>query len=857
MSDENITPIWANQSSQNNQAITNQTWGDFVLDFGDGEKNEQVETSVVELNNLEPEKTQDNEEMVKVDIDFNSDDLFGEEKKDANDVNQQGDIKMEAENIDDWKVDGFDITLDDSQNVVENVDDINIEMDDTEKVIQQEDNKKIDTAVSSQDENILSVEQTENVVEKASNEELVKKTDENIGDENNLDDSVQKSSETIDDFSISLDDDQSTEDISKISTEQERNQDDNVVDLEKDLNIKEPDQENDVVNGTIAENNVDGGISIDGKNETFDNGVKLDENIVSMGDESHVQNLNLQENVLDNETKISSDVSIDDNKDETIGENVGENIGEVDHNSEIISDNFSTNDVTWDDASNIFKALSDEELWENVVNDKNINDKTVVTDNKEFENMVLDENLGSDSVQSEPQIATKPEIDGSVWDLVNEPLVDNKENVQLWSSENLSDIENSVAPVSWNLENNVEVSPTSGEQKNEIDSNLNQDSVQTLDLLLDYNDSADQVNQVVSSQVDVNVKKNSSDASENISEDQVQLFQPIEQSISQEIHEDSTITQEDNQSLSENVVIDNQTMDQSQLNQQIITDNSGEKNLDSQNIFMNLDAPENNAWNQEIRSTLSLDQILDSELTNNPDYSDNSKSVPTNVPTKTWLFANKKVAGIVVWILIFALVGFVALLAFPQKNTERKIWDVVEEYTGNLVGDEVHNSADDLEDSSGQIDDEIEGGVNNVSTSIVEEFPDVEWEDLIDLEVWNLEPQPYNCVGEECNDWSDFLEWLWNVTAEDILLTIEDFESEAEQYYSLWEQIEDKKLIKYATQLIHLCDSYKTQIENGEWADNESFETFKSQIESILSKIEFYMGWSEDIDIFEQSGSEV
>jgi hypothetical protein len=35
----------------------------------------------------------------------------------------------------------------------------------------------------------------------------------------------------------------------------------------------------------------------------------------------------------------------------------------------------------------------------------------------------------------------------------------------------------------------------------------------------------------------------------------------------------------------------------------------------------------------EMKATLSLDQILDSELNNNPQFSDNSTAVPTNVQT--------------------------------------------------------------------------------------------------------------------------------------------------------------------------------------------------------------------------------
>ena len=115
MPDENTTPIWANQSSQNNHITVNQWWDDFVLDFWDGENNVQMEVPGVEPNNLEWEEQEENEEMVSTDIDLNSNDLFWEEKKDEwSNVDFQNDIEVEDENVDDWKLDDFDITLDDN-----------------------------------------------------------------------------------------------------------------------------------------------------------------------------------------------------------------------------------------------------------------------------------------------------------------------------------------------------------------------------------------------------------------------------------------------------------------------------------------------------------------------------------------------------------------------------------------------------------------------------------------------------------------------------------------------------------------------------------------------------------------------
>jgi hypothetical protein len=46
-----------------------------------------------------------------------------------------------------------------------------------------------------------------------------------------------------------------------------------------------------------------------------------------------------------------------------------------------------------------------------------------------------------------------------------------------------------------------------------------------------------------------------------------------------------------------------------------------------------------------VRSTLSLDEILDSELQSNPQFADNSKAVPTNITSKT-SSGNKKLISV-------------------------------------------------------------------------------------------------------------------------------------------------------------------------------------------------------------------
>jgi hypothetical protein len=249
---------------------------------------------------------------------------------------------------------------------------------------------------------------------------------------------------------------------------------------------------------------------------------------------------------------------------------------------------------------------------------------------------------------------------------------------------------------------------------------------------------------------------------------------------------------------------------------------------------------------------LSLDQILDTELNNNPQYADNSKAVPINVPTNKWFF-NKKMLWIIAWIGLFLLAGIV-VMSFSSKSSDKKPWtwitldwdQVVEEYVDD------HQVADSPEDLEGDFD--MDEGLDedyqwdttiHESTVIVQQdFPDVDREDQ-ENDVWNYEfwdIEPY--VPDESDysngrdkDQAEILE-VW-----DILPIILDYKSQAEIYYSQWDETQDKKLVKYSLQAIHLCDDYQAQIEKEELLDEEDFSSFKSKIEKIMKKMEEYLGW--------------
>jgi hypothetical protein len=214
-------------------------------------------------------------------------------------------------------------------------------------------------------------------------------------------------------------------------------------------------------------------------------------------------------------------------------------------------------------------------------------------------------------------------------------------------------------------------------------------------------------------------------------------------------------------------------------------------------------------------------------LDNNPKFVDNSKAVPTNVVNSEWILSNKKMVKILAWVWLFLLVWFFVILAFPFWWSDRDEKDVVYSW------DEVENPEIDYEHSAAQEYDqpiEYDQPMEYETTEeemeqtyawwvIIEEEPEEEG-DIYGIEE-NSEsqsPEPYIwCVWDDCEEENEPEIQLLNV--EDIEPIILDFKWQSEKYYSKWDDIQDKQLLKYAAQAIHLCESYQGQIENWEWLD--------------------------------------
>ena len=133
------------------------------------------------------------------------------------------------------------------------------------------------------------------------------------------------------------------------------------------------------------------------------------------------------------------------------------------------------------------------------------------------------------------------------------------------------------------------------------------------------------------------------------------------------------------------------------------------------------------------------------------------------------------------------------------------------------------------------------------------DFPDAgrDDEEQITNEPENLKEEddikPYTCDWDDCSRENKRWEQDTQLEIRSVIKTIESFKSEAEIYYSQWDELQDKKLVRYAAQAINLCETYQEQVNNGEWLDKESFDLFKSRIDKLLNKMKDYLGWENNI----------
>lgn len=255
----------------------------------------------------------------------------------------------------------------------------------------------------------------------------------------------------------------------------------------------------------------------------------------------------------------------------------------------------------------------------------------------------------------------------------------------------------------------------------------------------------------------------------------------------------------------------------------------------AENVEIKTDSLE---W-QEVQSTLSLDQILDTELQLNWQN--------TDMQTSEKSFLSKKIVPIAIGTWVFALAVVVVFMAFPN---------LLSGWGSNTNVYEEHGTS---YDQPTPVEYEMTGQEYSDEQNVVDEpqFPDPTIDENVvgqdnDYEMDNTQltdnPKPYtgpvvNEIGREENNES-------TLSQEEILSEISSFKSRGEIYYKDGQEKLDREIVKYARKIIYLCDEYEARIMEWTWIDNESFDNFNSAVLEIINKIDnSYNGWSEGVTI--------
>ena len=902
MPDENTNPVWTAQTSQNDQATTNQTWNDFTLDFWWEEDNNKTESEWIELNLDERNKEwnlwnpgQD------IDLGFNDDSI---------------DWDLQESNI---NIQDLDSIFDKNQNTESNISSIGIKDDKNENNQNKEGNDNSENKIPYYEEN--KIEESDNQVESEESDNQVESEELDNQVESEESDN-QEESETQEqdnqEFSISLEDE-----TENLQNQQENNE------VEKQISLNEEEKENnnqeiwyETEEETLDLNsNLEDNTENDNSSESVEKekNQKIDENVSDekFWDEEELQskwddfsisfddttdwNDHTETGLKDNDDIDKENQDVKTEHDEIMNEKnlVIESKENLVESEDTINASSENTEIDLPSAQENSLEEKNEENLENTVNvpetpseignekdsaertDKELNQEIAIedsTNNQEFS----DDNLTQTKINNEitenqdntpddfvmnfnlqDENDSKSENQPEIWDL----LWDSSDNFSLETPSAEKDEENS--------EYNYKMQQDDVKDLNEI--NLIQEESQAWianddqknwktgvqDFTLEYEDAmSDKKEEDREDNIAENVDNNTETQKET---ETLEFSESLDNQTASTYNLDDVTTIKDG-SLQESTKKDN---DENSNNQDLQQNQIDQVNDLSESISAENNEEKTDKAVKDIGiSTLSLDQILDSELNSNPQYSDNSKAVPKNVPLNSWFF-NKKTVWIMAVVLILA--GAVAVLAFPTKKTPTKEWSVAQ-YTWSEIED--HYSWDEpIESTIGDLEIEtektIEWTVDSGYTTQekhdnpkIDEFPDRNpWEDDIEPPVaWNdkrdiisVEPEPYTCTDDDCLVVPETTEEEITITPEEIETIIWKYKSEAEKYYTLWDDNQDKKLIKYSLQIINLCDNYQFGIENGEENMQENFEELNSKIIWIRSKIERYIGGGDDVESFTQS----
>ena len=809
MPDESTNPVWTTQASQSNQATTNQSWNDFVLDFWDLGDNDAPATEEVQVDLLSEEEKSGDE--LGFDIDLWTTDQDSSENTEE--------IKSETDN---WTAN--DVSIDTPE---ETVNDFDISM---------------DYEWTSKEESVSeSTELAENEEKVEDNEEIV------------LDEETSDEEETIQDevLNFTTDDTDSKEPVSdneeiKVDEENEASEDEKVVDEvpvddnEEKVADEETSDEEEIIQDEVLSFTTDDS----GSKEK----AEYNEEIVLNDEEKLPENEEIVDDVTEESESQNSERHLFHQVDE---EDQNQLNFDVDYsnneNQTFQSDDISTDKALFTGTDDAPTNESEWQEWEITLN------STEVSNNDE-----LLPDMGIEAVEQR-----QPEL----WDLLSNSPIDLSKELNDNAEENIDDWWNMEAPVDEvETENNSVLEEAIPDDVTLEPVTENVISEQTPNDV-SWEPTLDAVSLEVEPQ---NMEPESAMSVENneflLDAPQIEPeAQKVEESAQTENVENNVEVQQPEQPQADerSEVVNNAVAEMNEPNV-----SAPEINISAPVELSNVSSSQREATPSEsenqVQSTLSLDQILDSELLSNPQYTDNSKASPENKPAsggkgKMWLFIG-------IWVA--ALACCVAVLAFPSITSERKSGDTVNTWTttGYPIWEYPHPSATseptDLPDLTGEEPEPI-GGWQAENP----DFPDFQnvwwWGQVVILpddgdDSWGdetgTEPVPYVWSGDWDSDEPETDEPEFEeVDADQILDIISSFKSQADTYYSHGEQTADNQLMKYALRLITVCDNYRDKVNNGEGLDYESLSIFKSTANKILSKINTYLGGDEDVPVIREA----
>lgn len=816
MPDENQNSVLVTQTS------TSQPWDDFVLDFWEWENKGQPETSGVESHNLDGIEQETEEEMVSTNIDLNNINLFNEEEEVKEEDTKQNDVKIEDEEEAIWEAnDDFNISLDDNlsheNNENENVPEQEFPLDSDEISIDDDNeinngNEWVENDMGEEDVESEGISNMDNIEEEKldPDDSVIVKPDNSLWDEEN------NTNEP------SLDDNENIDDSGKF--------DDEVQD-DENVNIDNEVQENKVEDRT--------------DDESHDNWFTLEDNQDIEGSENYDEKLKPDTEMEgDDKINFSDDVELGDNNETILSDEL---INDKEEN--IAQDEWENN-----------KELESEDYGDMAKNFNENNDKSKVSDDEE-------ENLYDFQENSEDNNENKSEIERDDIDLLNTEWESGENSTDLNSdsainNENVEKEEQLEQPEIWDLlwDTHIDFSDENPEESfewNENNANVSDNQ--------EFNneqkeDDTDWINQKVDSDVEENFDSDDQNFTLDYQENQDESNNLTDKQPNENLDDNREINEEESPQTEWKDISIDQNIEDNNVPSQLDDDNSDKKDskLRNQEISVNFDANQKVDNQQEIQittPTLSLDQILDSELTNNTEFADNSKAVPVNVSTTSGSLNNKKLVWVIAWLGVFVLVGVVAVLMFPSKKISKETvtpTEYIEEES--IASEHWTNPNEDTWVSELESDNSAHASHPTIQQDFQESEDESEENQISmegDAEAW--EPMPYTCEWDSCFEEPEIQEQEPTLDAETIESKIWKFKSQVEMYYLKWDELQDKKLIRYAAQAIHLCDTYQAQIEKWEWLNGESLSSFNSEINSLINKMEEYLGWDTDIQTFTKS----